>query len=194
MSWEFIVRNVLRAFRRRNVQALAAAAIIAGGGAIAAVVPAVSASATAVVPECTTAHLAVWMGVPGDGIGTYVHYPLELTNLSSTCTLKGYPRVTAVGPGGTQLGSPASIIGNTLPPITLAQGATAYVNLQFTNPAAFNPTTCKKVNAIGLRVYPPNTTASTIVRFPFAACSKKGPDFLDEAVIRAGLGIPGVNV
>jgi hypothetical protein len=189
------VKNVLRALRRRNVQALAATAIIAGGGAIAAAVPAVSASAAAVVPQCATAHLRVWMGVPGDGIVGPVHYALELTNTSSsTCTLKGYTLVTAVGPGGTQLGSPVARIPATPQVITLATGATAHVNLGIFNAADFNPTTCKKVNAIGLRVYPPNNTASTIVSFPFAACSKKGPAFLDEGVVLAGVGVPGYNL
>jgi hypothetical protein len=188
------VKNVLRALRRRTVQALTATAIIAGGGAIAAVVPAVSASA-AVVPQCPTAHLRAWMGVPGDGVVGPVHYALELTNTSSsTCTLKGYTLVTAVGPGGTQLGSPVARIPATPQAITLASGATAHVNLGITSAAAFNPTTCKKVNAIGLRVSPPGSTAATIVSFPFAACSKKGPVFLSEGVVLAGVGVPGYNL
>jgi hypothetical protein len=189
------VKNVLRAVRRRNVQALAATAIIAGGGAIAALVPAGPASAAAAVPQCTTAHLFVWMGVPGDGVVGPVHYGLELSNMSSTtCTLKGYTLVTAVGPGGTQLGSPVARIPATPQVITLAQGETAHVNLGIENAADFNPTTCKKVNAIGLRVSTPNSTASTIVRFPFAACSKKGPVFLSEGAVLAGVGIPNYNI
>jgi hypothetical protein len=187
------VKKVFRALRRRNVRALAATAILAGGGAIAVAVPAVSASAAA-VPQCTTAHLFVWMGVPGDGTGP-VHYGLELSNMSSaTCTLKGYTLVTAVGPGGKQLGSPVARIPATSQVITLTQGATAHVNLEIDNAAGFNPATCKKVNAIGLRVSAPNSTASTIVRFPFAACSKNGPVFLFEGVVLAGAGVPNFNI
>jgi hypothetical protein len=203
-----IVKNVLGALRRRKVQAIAATAIVAGGGAIAAIVPAVGASAsqsvaastaavssTATLHSCTTANLRVWVGVPGDGTAGPVYYELELSNVSSSaCTVYGYPGVSAVGLGGKQLGSAARR--DAVDPahlITLGKGATAHVLLGITDPGFFSPTACPKANAIGLRVYPPNDYGSTIVDFPFAACGKKGPSFLSVSVAIAGTGIPGYN-
>jgi hypothetical protein len=76
----------------------------------------------------------------------------------------------------------------------LPEAPATWPGLGIINAAAFNPTTCKKVNAIGLRVSPPNNTTSTIVSFPFAACSKKGPVFLSEGVVLAGVGVPDYNL
>jgi hypothetical protein len=103
--------------------------------------------------------------------------------------------VSAVAAGGKQLGSAArrnSVKPATL--ITLAKGATAHVLLGITDPGFFSPSACPRANAIGLRVYPPNDTSSTIVDFPFAACGKTGPSFLSVSVAIAGVGIPGYNL
>jgi hypothetical protein len=203
------MKNVLRALRLRKVQALAVTAVVAGAGAAAAIVPTVAASASsdsaarpasavrpAAVPRCTTASLRVWLAVPGDGTAGPIYYALELSNVSkSACTIYGYPGVSAVGAGGKQLGSAARR--NAVKPatlITLAKGATAHVQLGITDPGFFSPTACPRANAIGLRVYPPNDTASTIVDFPFAACGKAGPSFLSVSVAIPGVGIPGYNV
>jgi hypothetical protein len=203
------MKNVLHALRLRKFQALAVTAIVAGAGAIAAIVPAVGASANSVnaataasaalptaVPRCTTATLRVWLGVPGDGAAGTIYYPLELSNVStSACTLYGYPGVSAVGVGGTQLGS-AARRNPVHPPslVTLAAGATAHATVGITDPGFFNPSVCPRAHAIGLRVYPPNDFGSTIVDYPFAACGKPGPSFLSVTVVVAGVGIPGYNV
>jgi hypothetical protein len=197
------MKTVLRALRLRKFQALAITAVVAGAGAAAAIVPTVAASASsdsaarpAVVHRCTTANLRVWLAVPGDGTAGPIYYQLELSNVSSSaCTVYGYPGVSAVAAGGKQLGSAArrnSVKPATL--ITLAKGATAHVLLGITDPGFFSPSACPRANAIGLRVYPPNDTASTIVDFPFAACGKAGPSFLSVTVAEPGVGIPGYSV
>ena len=206
------MKNVLQALRLRKFQAIAITAIVAGAGAIAAIVPAVGASANsataaraanvtsaalpATVGRCTTTTLRVWLGVPGDGTAGPIYYPLELSNVSkAACTLYGYPGVSAVGLGGKQLGS-AARRNPVQPPhlVTLAPGATAHVLLGITDPGFFSPSACPRVNAIGLRVYPPNDFGSTVVDFPFAACGKAGPSFLSVSVVNAGVGIPGYNI
>jgi hypothetical protein len=209
------MKNVLHALRLRKFQALAVTAIVAGAGAIAAIVPAVGASANsanvagaaraanvtgaalpATVGRCTTTSLRVWLGIPGDGTAGPIYYSLELSNVSkAACTLDGYPGVSAVGLGGKQLGS-AARRNSVQPPhlVTLAPGATAHVLLGITDPGFFSPSACPRVNAIGLRVYPPNDFGSTIVDFPFAACGKAGPSFLSVTVANAGVGIPGYNI
>ena len=194
------MKNVLRALRQRKFQALAATVVAAGAIAATVAVPAVAAPASvakpAAVSRCTISELRVWLGVPGDGTAGPIYYALELSNVSkSACTIYGYPGVSAVGAGGKQLGSAARR--NAVKPatlITLAKGATAHVQLGITDPGFFSPTACPRANAIGLRVYPPNDTASTIVDFPFAACGKAGPSFLSVSVAIPGVGIPGYNV
>jgi hypothetical protein len=196
-----IVKNALRALRRRKVQALAAAAIVVGGGAIASIMPAVAASATpdtaaapAAVSMCTTSHLRVWLGVPGDGTAGTTYYALEMSNISSTpCTVYGYPGVSAVS-GTKQLGSAARRNAGTSQLLTLGRGATVYVKLGIVDIGAYSATVCPRVTATGLRVYPPNNTASVIVPFSFRACGKAGPSFLSVTPAAAGTGIPGFNV
>jgi hypothetical protein len=203
------MKNVLQALRLRKFQAIAVTAIVAGAGAIAAIVPAVGASAnsanvasansaalSASVSRCTTATHRVWLGVPGDGAAGTIYYPLEFSNISrSACTLYGYPGVSAVAGGGRQLGSAARRSSVTAPhTVTLAPGATAHVAVGITDPGFFSPTSCPRASAIGLRVYPPNDFGSTIVEFPLAACGKAGPSFLSVTVANAGVGIPGYNV
>jgi len=88
-------------------------------------------SAAAVPPRCGTGALTAWLGIPGDGYAGGAYYQLELSNTSAhACTLYGYPGVSALAPGGHQLGraagrGPASA--NRL--VTLGRGATAHVVL-----------------------------------------------------------------
>jgi Protein of unknown function (DUF4232) len=203
------MKNVLRALALHKVKAVAVTAVVAGAAAAAAIVPNIAASASsdsaarpasagqpATAHRCTTADLRVWLAVPGDGTAGPIYYALELSNVSSSaCTVYGYPGVSAVAAGGKQLGSAArrdAVKPPTL--ITLAKGGTAHVLLGITDPGFFSPSACPRANAIGLRVYPPNDTASTIVDFPFAACGKAGPSFLSVSVAQPGVGIPGYNV
>lgn len=143
-------------------------------------------------PACVTSNMRVWLGVPGEGALGSVYYPLELSNVSSqTCTLFGFPGVSAVAAGGAQLGSPATR-DHTDPTtlVTLSPGATAHALLKIVNAGDFPPSTCQPANAIGLKVYPPNNTAATVVGFPFKACSKSGPVFLTIRTTTTGTGIP----
>jgi Domain of unknown function (DUF4232) len=174
-----------------------AAALAAPAHPVAALAaPAHPAARTATsAPACATSALRVWLGVPGEGAASSIYYPLELSNVSShTCTLFGFPGVSAVAPGGAQLGSPASRDHSdpTLL-VTLSPGATAHVLLRIVAVGVFPPSTCQPTNAIGLKVYPPNNTAATVVGFPFQACAKSGPVFLTVRTTVAGTGIPGFS-
>src|SRR5215470_16980874 len=180
-------------FRIRTLIACAAAAATVGLTASLAA-PALAAPAdharpnAASSPQCATSNLRVWMGVPGEGAAGSIYYELELSNVSShTCTLFGFPGVSAVGLGGGQLGSPASR-DHSDPSllVTLSPGATAHVLLKIVAVGLFPPTTCQPTKAIGLKVYPPNNTAATIVGFPFQACAKSGPVFLTVRTTVAG--------
>jgi hypothetical protein len=144
------------------------------------------APATASAAACTTPGLVVWLDTQGNGTAGSIYYTLEFTNLSArTCTLKGYPGVSAVNLRGRGLGSAASRDHATTPHlITLAPGATATAVLRIVEAGNFPTATCHPVTAAGLRVYPPNMTTSKVVPFPFSACSSAGPAYLTVRAVR----------
>lgn len=149
-------------------------------------------SSAAVAPSCTTSQLDVWLNTSGNGAAGSSYYSLNLTNLSAhSCTLYGYPGVSAVTQVGIQLGSsaafdpahPSSRV--TLTSARTAQGFenstsrnTATVIMQITVAENFPLSVCAPITAAGLRVYPPGQKESTVVPFPFVACAKAGPRFL----------------
>jgi hypothetical protein len=67
--------------------------------------------------------------------------------------------------------------------VTLANGATAKAVLRITEAGNYPGSLCRRVTAAGIRVYPPNQTASKIVPFPFQACTRPGPVILDVGVV-----------
>jgi hypothetical protein len=131
-------------------------------------------------PPCATGGLVVWMNTSGNGAAGTVYYVLRFTNLSGhTCTLRGFPGVSAVTLAGHQLGSAAGRDKTTaVKTIKLASRHTATATLGIVEAGNYPASKCGPTTAAGLRVYPPNQTASKIVPFPFAACSHKGPVFL----------------
>ncbi|HWF34935.1 MAG TPA: DUF4232 domain-containing protein [Solirubrobacteraceae bacterium] len=154
---------------------------VTGPGAI--VAPsAVSANA------CAPSGLVAWLNTQGNGAAGSVFYTLEFTNVSGhTCTVGGYPGVSAVNRAGQQLGRAAARDnGNAAHVITLANGARATATLRIIEAGNFPSSTCKQVTAVGLRVFPPNLTTSTVIPFPYAACSKAGPVFLTVRAVQHG--------
>jgi len=150
-------------------------------------------AASAAVAQCPTSSLEVWLGLGAGGAAAgSTSYPLEFSNVSSTtCTLYGYPGISAIG-GGSQLGSPAGWESSVTPSmVTLAPGATAHTVLQITDVGNYPPSTCDPATAFFLRVYPPDQTASAEVGFSFQACSSPGPVYLHVEAIQPGVGIPG---
>jgi hypothetical protein len=151
-----------------------------------------STATAAATPRCTSSNLAVWLGL-GEGGGTAgsTYYPLELSNISNhVCHLRGFPGVSAWR--GHLLGSPAQR-SRTGPDrtVTLLPGETAHTVLQIADVDNFSRSRCVPVTAFGLKVIPPDETASAGVPFNFPACSKAGPVFLSVRAVEAGVGIPG---
>jgi uncharacterized protein DUF4232 len=173
---------------------LAAAAVLSATAATAAARhPAATMSADAVsataVPACSGTQLRAWMSNQGDGAMGSVYYQLEISNVSTTtCSLFGYPGVSAVNASGQQLGSPAardtSRISKT---VVLSPGDTAHAVLRIIDVGAIG---CPSAKATGLRVFAPNTTASQTVPFSFLACANKGPVFMYVRTTRPRAGIP----
>jgi Domain of unknown function (DUF4232) len=170
--------------------AIPTAALAAPGGRAEAVRP-----ATAAAPGCGTGQLTVWLGIPGDGAAGSTYYELELSNTSGkTCTLYGYPGVSAVGKNGRQLGRAASRDhADPVRLVTLGRGATAHVLLKLVDVGNFPASSCDPAAAVALRVYPPNTRRSVEVPFSFQACRKGGPVFLYVRTTVGGTGIPGFS-
>jgi hypothetical protein len=163
----------------RTALALAGVVSALGGG------PFPAAHAGALPAKCTTSKLVVWLDTRGDGAAGSVFYNLKFTNLSGhTCTLVGYPGVSAVDLAVHQLGHAASRSASQARVVRLTQGATASATLRVVAAGNFPASTCHRITAAGLRVYPPNQTASKVLPFPFAACARSGPVYLSVAAVR----------
>ncbi len=173
---------------RRAILVAAAAALTAAGAVALGVSSTATARARAAsgTPRCATSGLVVWLDTQGSGAAGSSYYMLELTNLSGhTCTLIAYSGVSAVNLRGRQLGKAASRTSSPQPKlVTLADGATATEVLRIVDVSLFTPSACRPVTAAGLRVYPPNQTASKVIPFPFRACSRSGPVYLSVQAIR----------
>jgi len=150
--------------------------------------PATAPSAVAAsAPSCPTSGLVIWLNdEAGGGTAGSVYYKLEFTNLSArTCTLRGYPGVSAVNLRGGGVGGGASReVVHKPRPVTLANGSTASAVLRIVDAGALP--SCAPVNAAGLRVYPPGQTRAKVVPFPFQACSSAGRSDLIVGALAPG--------
>jgi hypothetical protein len=102
-----------------------------------------------------------------------VGYALVLRNSGNvTCTLDGYPGVSYMGSSGTMVGAPAQR-DSVAPVVTvsLAPGAAAQATLIETDAHNYPPDTCGLTTVAGLRIYPPNQTASLLVPQTTVACA-----------------------
>jgi hypothetical protein len=159
--------------------------ILAGAVACAvSLATAAGASPGAVAAGCKTSGLVVWLNTQGNAAAGSVYYTLEFTNQSGrTCTLGGYPGVSAVDLHGRRLGSAASRNPSSAHVVRLANGATAGAVLRVTFAGNYPPAACHRVAAAGLLVYPPNQTASKLIPVPFQACSRTGPVVLSVKAV-----------
>ena len=152
--------------------ALTAAAVAAG---------ATSAAAPA---ACTTAGLVVWVNTNGNAAAGSTYVTLEFTNQSGhTCSLFGYPGVSALDLHGHTLGSPGGRNPSTIKVVSLANNATANAVLQIVVAGNYPPAKCHRTFAAALRVSPPNQKAPKIVPLPFEACSRTGPVILNVKAV-----------
>jgi hypothetical protein len=170
------------------------AAVVAALAISTAAYAATSSSTASAIPECTGGlGLGAWVAVDqANGAAGTSYYPLEFTNTSGhTCSLYGYPGVSAISRSGQQLGSPAgwgSLSGAKR--VILAPGATAHTILAYHDVAVSTAPGCDPVyTTFDLRVYPPDQRLATYAAFDFEACSHAGVVYLDIIEpIRAGVG------
>ena len=127
---------------------------------------------TAAAPRCKTAGLVMWLNAEGSGTAGSFYYKLEFVNLSGrTCTVAGYPGVSAVNLSGRQIGASAKREVTGQPhTVTLAPEGEATALMRVVDVGAL-PSSCRPTAAAGFRVYPPGETASKVVPYPFRTCS-----------------------
>ncbi len=145
------------------------------------------------VGRCLRKQLVAWIGIPRTGITNAANlYDLEISNISnSTCTLYGYPGVSAVTASGKQIGDAAIRAGGNSELITLTPGGTAHAILSIDYAGDMLPSQCHPTTAYGLRVYAPNDYSSMEFPFSFPACAKREFSYLGVFTTVAGTGIPG---
>jgi hypothetical protein len=135
--------------------------------------------------------LAVSIG-GGDAAAGTVYQFLRFTNTSNrTCTIQGFPGVSYVaGENGTQVGPAADREGTKGAAVQLKPGAVASAAVGLANVQNFDPQTCHPTPVRGLRVYPPNETASLFVAQDGTGCAatKLPGTQLTVSTIKAGPG------
>jgi Protein of unknown function (DUF4232) len=177
-----------RSVTRRLLAAAATAA-----GAIACAVSSPAAYAALAIPACAGTGIGAWVAVgQGREASGTTYYPLEFTNTGgSTCSLSGYPVVSAISRAGARLGSPAGRGLLTIAPrVVLAPGARAHTTLAYHGRLVAAGGGCGPVQgAFELRVYLAGQKHAAYAAFGFQACSHAGHVYLTiTEPIRAGVG------
>jgi hypothetical protein len=191
-------KGLWRAAAAASASTVVLVSVLTLAGAPAALTPA---GATSGVAKCTTSELVVWLNTRGNGTAGSMYYDLQFTNLSAhSCTLEGYPGLSGVNLAGRQLGSAAARDSTPSPRLITLTSATSAMGLgvssssntatavvQLTDVGNLASSSCAHATAAGIRVYPPDQTASKVVPFPFVACSHAGPIYLHVKSIQKGI-------
>jgi len=147
--------------------------------------------ASASTPKCSASDLGMWVAADqGDGAAGTIFFPLEFTNLSGhTCSLFGFPGVSATDSHGHQLGAPARW-DHSVPPhlVTLAPGATAHSVLAYSDAVVGNCPAGHVRTASALRVFPPDRFQAAHAYWDLATCAVRGSVFLGVGAIQPGAG------
>lgn len=123
------------------------------------------------LPSCATSALKVSLG-PANGTAGTTFYPLRFVNQgTTTCTLRGYPGVSAVTSSGKQIGNPASRISSKFSTVTLAPGKQRTSSVGIVDTGNFSAAVCKPVTAAGLKIFPPNQSRAVTLKKNFSTCS-----------------------
>jgi hypothetical protein len=169
--------------------ALAGMAVLLPVTALAAPAAAGHRVAAATASACTSGNTRVWVGLPGDGTAGTTFFQLEFSNIGrSTCTLLGFPGVSAIRANGHQVGPGASRAG--VPRlVVLTPGATAHAVLGVTDAGAV---CAHPVRTATLRVFPPGQRRAQFVPLALEACLHQR--VLRVRPVHSGTGIPGFTI
>jgi hypothetical protein len=161
---------------------IAAAAVAVAGCAISPAAHAAAGSPAAFRPCSGGSDLRVSLAaIRGGNTPGATYYTLEFKNTGSyTCSLSGYPDVSAVTKSGSQLGSPAGRgVMTIIPLVVLAPGAMAHTTLVYHSGLVSAARGCGPVQkSYQLRVYTAVRTRAMYTAFGFGACSHAGHVYL----------------
>jgi hypothetical protein len=163
--------------------------LMAAAALLATAVIATPTARAAPAKACSSSVLVIWAGEePGGATAGSVYYRIEFTNLSgSTCSLAGYPKVSAVDLHGKRIGAAAAIEpAKETPPIKLAPGATAMATLRIVNALNFPTAKCHATTAAGLRITVPGGTGSKVAPLAFETCAKSTTKTLSVGPVTSG--------
>ena len=152
--------------------------------------PATSSPASAAGPApCPTSTLGVKLGLAQGAAGS-TYQVIDFTNAASvTCTLYGYPGVSAGnGQPFTQVGLAASEMPT--PPrelVTLAPGGVANAVLRIVDAGNYPGSRCSMTPTHVLRIYPPNQFAPVYLHYSTQMCAKP-VQTLSVSVVQPGSG------
>ncbi len=133
---------------------------------------------------CATSALKISLG-PANGAAGTTFYPLKFVNTSkASCTLTGYPGVSAVTSAGKQIGNSASRNGAKYNTVTLAAGKSASAAVGIVDTGNFSSAACKPVTATGLKIIPPNQGQSVTIKKSFSTCSSTSTTSLTVAPVK----------
>jgi hypothetical protein len=145
---------------------------IAWGLALAVAVPitplTVPTTLAASVPWCGAGVLRVAIGGHSAGVGN-IYTTLVLRNVGpGSCALRGYPGVSLVDGGGHQIGRAATRGAGARPWLVLRRGGTVSTIVHTLNPGV-GTTNCLPPS-VAMRVYPPDSYTSVLVRVRLSEC------------------------
>jgi hypothetical protein len=127
-----------------------------------------STTRAASVPWCALGVLRVTLGGQNAGVGN-IYSTLVLRNVGRvSCNLRGYPGVSLVDAGGHQIGRAATRVAADRPWLVLRPGGTASTVIHTLNPGV-GTNDCLPPSA-ALRVYPPDSYTSVLVRAKLSEC------------------------
>lgn len=149
--------------------------------------PSTAAPTPTATEACPASNLVVWAGPePGGGAAGSAYYRIEFTNLSTTtCTLRGYPKVNAVDLKGARIGAFAAREKGRAKPVTLAPGQAASARLRIVDALNYPADRCKATTAAGLRVAVPGGRGNKIAPLAFETCVRAMTHTLSVAPVRA---------
>lgn len=141
-------------------------------------------------PLCKAADLKLSFG-ESDGATGGRYTPLVFTNTSShNCVIQGFPGVSYVGgDDGHQVGADAYRDGKKGGAVNMAPGDKASAMIKFTTVENYDPAECRLEVAKGLRIYPPQETASLFIPFDYEqhGCANAEKSQLSVQTIQAGV-------
>ncbi|MEU6641361.1 DUF4232 domain-containing protein [Saccharomonospora sp. NPDC046836] len=144
-------------------------------------------------PLCKSADLRLSLG-HGDAAAGTVYRPLRFTNTGSgACALQGFPGVSYVtGNDGHQVGPAAAREGSKGEVVTLQPGGVASATVGFVQVGNYDPAVCEPTDVRGLRVYPPQETASMYIAASGTGCARHElpGNQLTVSTIQSGPGEP----